>query len=165
MAAVLAVTATMIAVVAVLTFAVQVPIPATSGYVHLGDAGVFFSALAFGPWIGGLAGGVGCALADLLSGYAVWAPLTLVAHGLQGLVTGLLGRGQGLAGLIVAWVAGAAVLVAVYFFGEWYVYGLGYAGALAEIVPNLIQVAVGGAVGIPLLLAVRKAYPPIARLV
>jgi energy-coupling factor transport system substrate-specific component len=154
----------MIAVVAVLTFAVQVPIPATGGYVHLGDAGVFFSALAFGPWIGGVAGGVGCAIADILSGYATWAPLTLLAHGLQGVVAGILGHRKGIPGLIVGWVLGGAALVAIYFLGEWFFYGLGLAGAAAEIVPNLIQVGVGGIVGIPLLLAVRKAYPPIERI-
>jgi uncharacterized membrane protein len=160
----LSVVAVMIAVVAVLTFAVQMPVPATGGYMHFGDAGVFFTALAFGPWIGGIAGGVGCAIADIVSGYAIWAPLTLVAHGLQGVVTGILGYRKNVAGMIVAWVAGALTLIAVYFFGEWFIYGLGYGGALAEILPNMIQVAVGGVIGIPLFLAVRKAYPPVERI-
>ncbi len=161
---VLAVVAVMIAVVAVLTFAVQVPIPATGGYVHLGDAGVFFSALAFGPWIGGVAGGVGCAIADIVSGYAGWAPLTLIAHGLQGVITGWLGHRRKVGGLIVAWAVGGLVMIATYFLGEWFFYGLGYGGALAEVLPNLAQAAVGGIIGIPLLLAVRRAYPPIERI-
>jgi len=126
--------------------------------------GVFFTALAFGPWIGGIAGGVGCAIADIASGYAIWAPLTLIAHGLQGVVTGVLGYRRNVAGMILAWAAGAIVLIAAYFFGEWFFYGLGYGGALAEVVPNLIQVGVGGVIGIPLFLAVRKAYPPIERI-
>jgi len=162
--ATLAVMAVMIAVTAVLTLAVQIPIPATGGYIHLGDVGVFFSAFAFGPWIGGIVGGVGCAIADIFSGYASWAPLTLVAHGLQGLLAGYLGHKKGVAGMIVGWSIGAMALIAVYFLGEWFVYGLGYAGALAEVGPNFIQMFVGGAVGIPLVSAIRRAYPPIDRI-
>ncbi|MBN1315697.1 MAG: ECF transporter S component [Anaerolineales bacterium] len=160
----LAVIAVMVAVAAVLTFAVQIPVPATGGYIHFGDVGVFFSAFAFGPWIGGIVGGIGCAIADILSGYASWAPLTLVAHGLQGLLAGYLGHKKGLVGMIVGWGIGAIVLIAVYFLGEWFIYGLGYAGALAEIGPNFIQMIVGGVIGIPLVLAIRKAYPPIDRI-
>jgi uncharacterized membrane protein len=160
----LAIIAVMVAVVAVLTFAVQIPIPATGGYIHFGDAGVYFSAFAFGPIIGTIAGGLGCAIADILSGYASWAPLTLIAHGLQGFLAGYFGFRKGLVGMIAGWAVGSLALIAVYFLGEWLVYGLGFAGAVAEVVPNLIQVLVGGVIGIPLVLAVRKAYPPIDRI-
>jgi uncharacterized membrane protein len=160
----LAVIAVMVAIVAVLTSAVRMPIPATGGYVHLGDVGVFFAAFAFGPWIGGVAGAFGCAIADILGGYASWAPLTLVAHGLQGLLAGYLGYRKGAVGMVVGWALGALVLIAVYFLGEWFIYGLGLGGALAEVIPNLIQMAVGGLIGIPLVLAVRRAYPPIDRM-
>lgn len=163
-ASTLAIIAVMVAVTAVLTFAVQMPVPATGGYIHFGDVGVFFAAFAFGPVVGAIAGGVGCAIADLLSGYASWAPLTLFAHGLQGLLAGYLGYRKGVVGMVVGWAIGAVVLLAVYFLGEWFVYGLGYAGALAEIGANFIQMAVGGLIGIPLVLAVRRAYPPIDRM-
>lgn len=36
-----------------------------------------------------VAGGVGSALADLLSGYAHWAPFTLIIKGVMGLLIGL----------------------------------------------------------------------------
>ncbi|HET90444.1 MAG TPA: ECF transporter S component [Chloroflexi bacterium] len=161
----LAVTAVMIALVAVATgFLPRLPIPGTGGYVHLGDIFVFFSAFAFGPVVGAVAGGVGCALADLLGGYVVWAPLTLVAHGVQGFVAGYLGRGKSWAGLVVAWIFGAICLVGLYFLGELLpVYG-GYAGALTEVIPNLMQALIGGVVGIPLVLLVRQAYPPIEQM-
>jgi energy-coupling factor transport system substrate-specific component len=154
----------MIAVVAVLTSAVRVPIPATAGYIHLGDIGVFFTAFAFGPWIGGIVGGVGCAIADIVGGYANYAPLTLVAHGLQGLIAGYLGYKKGFTGMIIGWFFGAIALIVGYFLGEMFVYGLDVAPALAEVIPNLIQMVVGGVIGIPLVLAIRKAYPPIDRM-
>jgi len=160
----LAVIAVMVAVVAVLTFAVQIPIPATGGYIHFGDVGVYFAAFAFGPIVGAIAGGVGCAIADIMSGYAIWAPITLVAHGLQGFLAGYFGYKKGLVGMIVGWAIGSIALILVYFVGEWFIYGLGFAGALAEVGPNFIQMAVGGLIGIPLVLAIRKAYPPIDRM-
>jgi len=49
----------------VLTFIVPITIPATQGYINLGDIGVMISGLLFGPIIGGIAGGFGSALADL----------------------------------------------------------------------------------------------------
>lgn len=159
--ATLAVIAIMMAVVAVLTSAVRIPIPATAGYIHLGDIGVFFSAFAFGSWIGGIVGGVGCAIADIVGGYANFAPLTLIAHGLQGLIAGYLGYKKGLPGMIIGWGIGAIVLISVYFFGERYIFGLDIAPVLAEVIPNIIQMVVGGVIGIPLVLAIRKAYPPI----
>jgi uncharacterized membrane protein len=160
----LAVIAVMVAVAAVLTFAVQIPIPATGGYIHFGDVGVFFASFAFGPIIGSITGGVGCAIADILSGYASWAPLTLIAHGLQGFLAGYFGYKKGLMGMIIGWAIGAIALIAVYFLGEWFIYGLGYAGALAEVGPNMIQMVVGGVIGIPLVLAIRRAYPPVDRI-
>jgi len=163
-ATVVAIVAIMVAVIAVLTFAVQIPIPATGGYIHFGDAGVYFASLAFGPVVGLVGGGLGCALADILSGYASWAPLTLVAHGLQGLIAGYFGKSKGLTHMLIGWGLGSVALIAIYFLGEWFIYGLDYGGALAEVGPNFIQEAVGGLIGIPLVLAVRRAYPPIDRI-
>lgn len=163
-AAIIAIMAVMTAVIAVLTFAVQIPIPATGGYIHFGDVGVYFTAFAFGPLVGLVGGGVGCAVADILSGYASWAPLTLVAHGLQGLIAGYFGKGKSAVHMVIGWGLGSVALIAIYFLGEWFFYGLGYGGALAEVGPNFIQEAVGGLIGIPLVLAIRRAYPPLDRI-
>jgi hypothetical protein len=104
----LAITAVMIAIVFVLTRVIQIPTPA-KGYIHLGDAGVFFSAFAFGPWIGALAGGLGTALADAAGGYPQWAAFSFLIHGAQGLVVGwLVRRWPSIWGLIAAAVAGGS---------------------------------------------------------
>ena len=55
----------MIAVTTVFTTAVRIPIPATQGYVNFSDVAIFFVALAFGPWVGLIAGGLGTAIADI----------------------------------------------------------------------------------------------------
>lgn len=158
---VLAVTAIMTAIVFVLTRVVQVPTPVV-GYIHLGDVGVFFGAFAFGPWVGAVAGGLGTALADFTSGYAQWAIPSLLVHGTQGWVAGwLVRRVAGIKGLVLAAVAGGAIVVVGYLAAGTMLQGFG--AAIAEVPLNIIQVTVGAIVSIPLYAAVRRAYPPITR--
>lgn len=76
------------ALVCVATMVIQVPVPATNGYIHLGDSIILFSAIMFGPSAGLVAGGIGSALADILTGYSYWAPFTLVIKGLMGYAAG-----------------------------------------------------------------------------
>jgi len=158
----LAVIAVMTAIVLLLTYVVRVPTPA-KGYAHLGDTGVFFGAFAFGPIVGAIAGGLGTALSDLLAGYFQYAPVTLVIHGLEGLVAGSIAwRVRGLAGLILAAVAGGIIVVGGYFLYEVVLTGVG--AALGEVVPNILQVSIGALIAIPLYTAIRLAYPPITKL-
>jgi uncharacterized membrane protein len=159
---VLAIAAVMTAIVFVLTRMVQVPTPA-KGYIHLGDAGVFFSAFAFGPWIGAVAGGLGTALSDLTSGFPQWALFSLLIHGLQGFVVGWTSRRwDGVLGLVLSTVAGGVIVVVGYLGAGLVLSGLG--AALAEVPLNVIQVAGGAVVGVPLFVAIRQAYPPLMRL-
>ena len=82
--------AILIAVTTVFTYIIRIPIAPTRGYINLGDVAIFFTAITFGPITAFLAGGLGTALADLFAGYAQWAPITFFAHGLQGLLVGLI---------------------------------------------------------------------------
>ncbi len=159
-----AVAALMIALTTVLTKMVQVPVPATGGYINLSDVAITFAGLAFGPWVGFLAGGVGAALADLLSGYAQFAPLTFVAHGVEGLIIGYIGFNRGMREAIFAWLVGGLFMVFAYYIGEATVMGMGWAEPLSEIPGNIFQMVAGGLVGIPLVWAVRRAYPPVTQL-
>ena len=68
----------------VVTYWIQIPIPATGGYINIGDVAVMFTALLFGPIIGGIAGGVGPMLADAFSPWVIYAPATLVIKGIEG---------------------------------------------------------------------------------
>jgi uncharacterized membrane protein len=157
----LAVTAVMTAIVFVLTRMVQVPTPA-KGYIHLGDAGVFFSAFAFGPWVGAVAGGLGTGLSDLTSGFPQWAIFSLLIHGLEGWIVGWTSRRwDGVAGIILSTVVGGVVVVVGYLGAGILLSGVG--AAVAELPLNVVQVAGGALVGVPLFAAVRQAYPPILR--
>jgi energy-coupling factor transport system substrate-specific component len=160
----IAVTAIMIAVVAVFTRFIVVPIG--TGYFNFSDVAIYFAAFAFGPWVGLVAGGVGAALADISLGYSQFAILTFFAHGLEGLVAGYLGRGNDRLRMLLGWLAGTIVMVGLYFLGEATVPAMwgGLPQALTEWPFNLLQNVAGGIVGIPLVLAVRRAYPPITQM-
>lgn len=72
------------AVVVIGTMAVSIPIPATNGFINLGDGVILTVAYLFGGWYACAAGAVGSALADILLGYMHWAPFTLIIKGLMG---------------------------------------------------------------------------------
>jgi uncharacterized membrane protein len=94
----------------------------------------------------------------------------MIAHGVQGLLIGLLGgRRSSRQAMILAWLAGAVVMVGAYFLGEglilyqpgWPPAQAGWLMALTEAPYNAFQAVVGALVGIPLVLAVRRAYPAV----
>jgi uncharacterized membrane protein len=151
--------AIMTAVVAVFTFAIRVPVAPTRGYLNLGDVAIYFSALTFGPITALICGGLGTALADIIGGYAQWAPISLVVHGLQGLTIGLLAHRGGRLAWVLAAAAGTALMCAGYFIAGSILVGPG--AALVELPGNVLQNVAGVLVGLPLSLAVRRAYPPV----
>ncbi len=154
----IAILAVMIALVVVLTRPI---IPTPVGYTHLGDTAIYFAAFAFGPLVGAIAGGLGTAIADLLTGaYASFAPLSLFVHGLQGFIAGwLFLRLKGTRGLVAGVLAGAIIVIGGYFIGEALVPIWGGVGvALSEVPFNLVQVAIGSIGGL-IYMAVARAYP------
>ena len=82
-------TALMMGMIMVMTFIIRIPVPATQGYIHLGDCMIFMAVLMLGWKYGAVAAGVGSAMADLIGGYAVYAPVTLVVKFLMAAVVGL----------------------------------------------------------------------------
>ena len=85
----LVMTAMMICLVLVATFSIRIPSPFTQGYVHLGDTMVFLSVLLLGKKSGALAAGLGSGLADILGGYAAYAPWTLIIKALMAFIMGV----------------------------------------------------------------------------
>ena len=148
--------AVMAALVTVSTYMVQIPVPATGGYINIGDAMVFTSALLFGPVVGGFAGGVGSALSDLWGGYLVFVPITLVVKGLEGTVAGFIRNGKSAIRDVLAVFVGGAIMVLGYFVFEAFLLGYGVSVALVETPGNTFQVTVGALVSIPVTLVVRR---------
>jgi len=149
--------AAMTAVTIVFTLWVRIPFPLTRGYVSLADVAIYFASFAFGPLVGGFAGGVGTGMADMIGGYFPWAPLSLLIHGLQGVVAGWLARKGTLPMILLGWFAGAVLMVSGYFIAAAFIYGVGPASV--ELLGNTGQVVVGGLGGALLYYTVKKAFP------
>lgn len=64
-------------------------ISASGTKIHIGNAFVVLGAYLLGGVYGGLAGGIGLSLADIVSGYAESAPRTFISKFVIGLVVGL----------------------------------------------------------------------------
>jgi len=84
----ISITAIMTVLVCVATMMISVYLPATYGFFNIGESMVYVSAILFGPYVGGISGGVGSMLADLFLGYAIYAPGTLIIKGIEGFVVG-----------------------------------------------------------------------------
>lgn len=126
----LSITALFTAVVCVATLILKIDIPATQGFFNVGDSMIYVSALLFGPVVGGIAGGIGSSLADIILGAPWYAPGTLVIKGFEGLIVGYLGNKFGLkAELTARWktstaFVGAGMAVVTYYLGSTYYVGI-----------------------------------------
>lgn len=130
-------------IVMVATMFLKVPTP--TGYVHLGDGVIFAVSLAFGPILGGLSGAVGSAMADVLSGYAMWAPWTFFIKGGAGVIAGLFGNGRGRTTNTMRLTAAAVWIVLGYAIATAKLYSP--AAVPAEILGNILQTGSGILIG------------------
>lgn len=146
------------------TMVLQVPSP-TGGYMNLGDAVVILGAWLLGPAYGAAAGGVGPAMADLLSGYAVYVPATLVIKAVMALLAAWVYRMLGKRGLLLSALAAEVPMVLGYWLFDGALAALSGGGALglcllgsaAGVPSNLVQAAFGAAASTLLALALRRS--------
>lgn len=150
------------ALVCVATMVIHIPVPATGGYLNLGDAVVLLGALLLGPAYGFAAGGLGSMLADILSGYAQYAPGTLITKGLCAFTAAVLWNSlsarrpiRRIVSLLIVCAAAELVMTAGYFFYESLILGYGFT-ALAAVPGNLLQAAAGILLAIPLYMQLEK---------
>ena len=135
------------AVILVMTIGLHLPVPATGGYVHLGDGFIFLTAAMLGPYAA-LAAGIGSALADLLGGYFIYIPATFIIKAAMGLIAGKFAVQCSRLRRLIVFVIAELVMVLGYMAFEWVLYG--GAAALGAVVPNLIQGAFGVILGMVL---------------
>lgn len=131
-----------------------------SGYVHLGDAFIILAGIILGP-IGGISAAVGSALADLLSGYALYIPATFVIKGLIGFLVGITFnrlkskiKSKPLICLILG-IISLSVMTLGYLAFELCLYGK---AAFLNVPFNLIQGAFGIVISVILLPILGKIY-------
>ena len=122
----------------------SIPLPSGYGYVNLGDGGVFLCACLLPGGLGALAAGVGAALADLILGWAIYAPVTLIIKGLTALLAGLALRRVQKGAIPLALLCCLLVPLG-YFLYETIL--LTAPVAAVNILPNALQAVLGACLG------------------
>ena len=148
---------------------VPLDIVGTSAF-HLGNILCALSGILLGPWLGGLAAGLGSALYDIIldPSYISECWLTFLMKGGYGLVTGLIvgQKAWGYGKALLATVAGAVTYAALYFAKSYFysgllIHGLTHDAALLTLlgkIPATVFNTVVAIVAAPLLaMAIRKA--------
>lgn len=126
------------------TLIVTVPLP--NGYFNTGDVFVLLSGWCLGPLYGAVAAAVGSALADLWSGFALYAPATFFIKGFNAalawfvvlLIKKVIKKDSlDFISRIAGAIAGEMVMVLGYFLFEALLYGV--AGGAVAFVGNTLQ--------------------------
>ena len=137
-----------IAIVCLSTMVIQIPIPL--GYCHLGNCCIILISFLFSWETGLIAGGVGSMLADVLTGFPMWAFPTLIIKSLMGYAIAVIAKKKGEKGKMtspktaVASVVGIIIMVVGYDVAGSILYG-SVATGLAQT-PGLVMEGIVGIV-------------------
>ena len=144
------VTALMAALACVATMIIKIPSP-MKGYLNIGDCIVLLCGWLLAPGYGFLAAGLGSALADLFSGYIVYAPATFLIKGTMAFVAflcfKLMSKRIGkLSSQIIGALLAEVFMVMGYYVFEGFMYG--FVPSAVNIPANAVQGAAGMILGI-----------------
>ena len=141
------------ALICVATMLIKIPSP-MKGYLNLGDGIVLLSAWILPLPYGVAAAGLGSALADMFSGYVMYAPVTFVIKGFMAIVAyacyGLFAKkiksnvSRALSGTLAE-----LVMILGYFLFEGILYG--FVPSLVNIPANAVQAVAGVIIGVVLI--------------
>ncbi|WOV87525.1 ECF transporter S component [Sporosarcina oncorhynchi] len=146
--------------VATLLLNIKLPITANGGLIHLGTAMLFIVSILFGPKKGMIAGAVGMGLFDLVSGWALWAPITFFSRGIQGYLVGKIAWSNGRNGNsfgfnLLATIVSTPFMIAGYYIGEAILFK-SWIIPLASIPGDIVQTVIGLLVAIPVCVLLKK---------
>ena len=140
----LAFTALFAALCCIGTLVIAIPLP--NGYFNVGDVFVLLAGWCLGPIFGSIAAGIGSALADIISGYTLYALPTFFIKGIDAFVAYMVWaflkkiikkEGADVLPRALSALAGESIMVLGYFLFELVLYGFG--GAILAVVGNLTQ--------------------------
>lgn len=146
------------ALTCVATMILRVPSP-LGGYLNLGDGVVLLCGWLLSPTYGFLAAAIGSGLADVLSGFALYAPATFIIKGLMALIayrTAGNAPKRPLLSRTLGGVLAECVMVGGYLLFESFLYG--FVPSLVNVAPNAIQGLAGLIIGSVLVQVVKKFH-------
>ncbi len=123
-------------------------LPLAFGYFHLGDAFVLLAAYFVVGAYAAVASAFGSVLADVLSGYVVYAPATLIIKAAMALIViACCRRRRTHLRLGVGVILAETFMIIGYFLFDMVLYGL--SGAVVSLPGNALQGAAATVIGIP----------------
>ena len=144
------------AVVMLATYVIVIPIPGNTGYFNLGDGVIFGIATILGPFAA-ISAAIGSGLADLVAGYSIYIPATVLIKGCMGYLAGfIMFKKPDIRwyNLILLFFVCELIMVSGYFFYEWLLNGFG--NAAAAIPANLLQGIAAIALGMAIVPLARR---------
>ncbi|MFP3154794.1 ECF transporter S component [Lachnospiraceae bacterium ZAX-1] len=138
--------------IATLFINVRLPISMNGGLIHLGNVPLFIAAIVFGKKQGALAGAIGMGLFDILGGWIIWAPFTVVIRGVMGYIIGAISEkraGKNVLLNTLAIVVAGIWMIAGYYTAEVILYH-NFVTPFTSMPGDVIQVIVGAILGIPI---------------
>ena len=143
----------------VATMIIKIPSP-LKGYLNLGDCVVLLSGWILPPAYGFGAAAIGSALADIFSGYVIYAPATFVIKGIMALIAYFSHKAMNkkigsLPSRLIGGVVAETEMVLGYFVFEGFLYG--FVPSVVNIPANAVQGVAGLIIGIILVKLFEKA--------
>jgi len=161
-----------ISLMAAITFIATsvIHVPTFMGVMHLGDSMIFLSAILLGSKKSAISSAIGMCLFDLISGYTMWAPFTLVIKGVMGYIAGSIAyrknyNGNNTKNNVFAFVVAGIWMITAYYLGGTIILTLiskefalkqALIISLKDIPTNILQVAGGMALALPLIAALKR---------
>ena len=130
-------------------------IPTYNGYVHVGDGFIFLAACILPTPYAVCVGATGAMLADVLTGYAIWAPGSVVIKALAAVLFSCKTEKIVSVRNTLMLIPAALICAGGYYLYEVIITG-SFGGALAGIPGSLIQSAASGIVFVLVGIAVDK---------
>ncbi|WP_057895775.1 ECF transporter S component [Liquorilactobacillus oeni] len=139
--------AILIAVNVVIARVFLIPLPMTHGNINLCDAGIFIAALLLGRYAGAVVGGFSGFFLDLISGFPQYMFFSLIIHGLEGYLAGMLSEKNGKYASWLGLTVGVVVMVGGYLISDSLMYTL--QTGLIGVPLNFVQGLAGAFVALP----------------
>lgn len=145
--------------VCVATMLIKIPSP-LKGYLNLGDCVVLLSGWVLSPVYGFLTAGIGSALADIFSGYIIYAPATFIIKGLMAVTACFVfklmtKKAKNMISRIISGTLAEILMVIGYFLFEGFMYG--FIPSAVNIPANAMQGVAGLILGILLVRIFEKS--------
>lgn len=147
------------ALTCVATMIIKIPSP-LKGYMNFGDSVVLLSGWMLSPLYGFFASGVGSGMADLFSGYVMYAPVTFLIKGVMAVVAfylyKILRKSLGeMPSRVLSGAVSEIIMATGYYVFEGFLYG--FKASLVNVPANVVQGVAGLVLGIILVGVFTKA--------